>query len=30
MRRPVKNRNIVSGDTKFDDKTIGKFINYIM
>ena len=30
MRRPVKNRNIVNGDTRFDDKTIGKFINYIM
>ena len=30
MRRPVKNRNIVSGDLKFNDKNIAKFINYIM
>lgn len=30
MRRPVKNRNVVSGDIRHDDKKISKFINYIM
>ncbi len=30
MRRPVKNRNIVTGDIRHDDKNISKFINYIM
>jgi small subunit ribosomal protein S7 len=30
MRRPVKNRNSVGGDLRYDDKKISKFINYIM
>jgi len=30
MRRPVKNRHVVKGDLRFDDKKISKFINYIM
>ncbi len=30
MRRPVKNRNIVSPDIKFDSTTLEKFINSIM
>ncbi len=30
MRRPVKNRHVVSGDLRHDDKKISKFINYIM
>lgn len=30
MRRPVKNRNVVHGDLRYDDKQISKFINYIM
>lgn len=30
MRRPVKNRHVVSGDLRYDDKKISKFINYIM
>lgn len=30
MRRPVKNRNIVKADLRYNDKQISKFINYIM
>lgn len=30
MRRPVKNRHVVNGDLRYDDKKISKFINYIM
>lgn len=30
MRRPVKNRHFVSGDLRYNDKNISKFINYIM
>ena len=30
MRRPVKNRNVVKGDLRYDDKQISKFTNYIM
>ena len=30
MRRPVKNRHVVSGDLRYDNKNISKFINYIM
>ena len=30
MRRPVKNRNIVKPDRKFDSDKLAKFINYIM
>jgi small subunit ribosomal protein S7 len=30
MRRPVKNRNMVDGDLRYDDKKVSKFINYIM
>ena len=30
MRRPVKNRHVVKGDSHYDDKDISKFINYIM
>jgi small subunit ribosomal protein S7 len=30
MRRPVKNRHVVKGDLRYDDKQISKFINYIM
>ena len=30
MRRPVKNRNIVKSDLRYDDAKVSKFINYIM
>ncbi len=30
MRRPVKNRHVVKGDLRHDDKNVSKFINYIM
>ena len=30
MRRPLKNRKIVEGDIRYDDKNVSKFINYIM
>lgn len=30
MRRPVKNRNIVSPDLKFQSTKVEKFINYVM
>jgi len=30
MRRPVKNRNIPSADSKYDSTKVAKFINHIM
>lgn len=30
MRRPVKNRNVVEADLRFNSPKISKFINYIM
>lgn len=30
MRRPVKNRNIVTADEKYDSLKVAKFINHIM
>lgn len=30
MRRPVKNRNIVKGDTLYNSEKVEKFINHIM
>jgi len=30
MRRPVKNRNIVSPDPKYNSELLAKFVNYIM
>ena len=30
MRRPVKNRNIVTGDVKYGSEKVEKFINHIM
>lgn len=30
MRRPVKNKHVVKGDFRYDDKQVSKFINYIM
>lgn len=30
MRKPVKNRNQVSPDTKYGSKKVAKFINYLM
>ncbi len=30
MRRKVKNRNIVSGDSVYDSEKVSKFINYVM
>jgi small subunit ribosomal protein S7 len=30
MRRPVKNRNIVTGDTLYNSEKVEKFINHIM
>lgn len=30
MRRPVKNRNIVTGDVKYNSEKVEKFINHIM
>lgn len=30
MRRKVKNRNIVSPDSKYDSAKVSKFINYVM
>ena len=30
MRRKVKNRNIVSPDTRYDSTKVAKFINYVM
>lgn len=30
MRRPIKNKHIINGDLRYDDKNVSKFINYIM
>ena len=30
MRRPVKNRNIPTADTRYDSTKVAKFINHIM
>jgi len=30
MRRPVKNRNMVTGDVKYNSEKVEKFINHIM
>jgi small subunit ribosomal protein S7 len=30
MRRPVKNRNVVKSDLRYDNVKVSKFINYIM